>query len=58
MMYEARFFTTELSATGEVLSVSTDRIAMVDEAEAADYAGQAFEKSGDNGFIGDFRFRQ
>lgn len=56
MMYEARFFTTELSAAGEVLSVSTDRIAMVDEAEAADYAGQAFEKSGDNGFIGDFRF--
>ena len=38
------FFTTELSAAGEVLSVSTDRIAMVDEAEAADYAGQAFER--------------
>lgn len=58
IMYEARFFTAELSASGEVLSVGTERIVMVDDAEAAAYAGQAFHKNKKSGFIGDFRYRK
>ena len=56
IMYEARFFVVELSEEGEVLSVGTERIAMVNDTEAADYASQAFRRKGDRGFIGDFRY--
>jgi len=55
-MYEARFFVVELSAKGEVLSVGIERIAMVDEAQAVDYAGYAYKKRSERGFIGDFRY--
>lgn len=55
-MYEARFFAVELSAEGEILSVRTDHIAMVDEAEAMNYARYAYGKKGDRGFVGAFRY--
>lgn len=58
MMYEARFFSAKLSDTGEVLSVSTDRIAMVDDAQAADYARLVLQKNKKSGFIGDFRYQK
>lgn len=58
MLYEARFFTVQLSAEGEVLFVDTERIAMVDDDEAADYAGQVCGKRGDAGFVGAFRYRK
>ncbi len=56
IMYEARFFAAELSPEGEVILVNTEHIAMVDDTEAADYAGQAYRKKSDRGFIGDFRY--
>ena len=55
-MYEARFFEVNLSAEGETLSVRTERIAMVDEEEAAEYASAAYRKKNNRGFIGDFRY--
>lgn len=55
-MYEARFFVAGISAEGRVLFVNTERIAMVDDAQASDYAGQAYRKKGDRGFVGDFRY--
>lgn len=56
IMYEARFFVARLSAKGEVLSVNTEHIAMVDDAEATVYAGQVYWRASDRGFIGDFRY--
>lgn len=56
ILYEARFFVAELSMEGEVLWVDTERIAMVDDEEACEYARQAQRKKGDRGFIGDFRY--
>lgn len=55
-MYEARFFVAGLSDEGRVLFVNTERIAMVDDADALDYAGQAYRKKSDRGFVGDFRY--
>lgn len=56
VLYEARFFAAKLSAEGEVTWVGVERIAMVDDAEAAEYAVQAYRKKSDRGFIGDFRY--
>ncbi len=56
MMYEARFFVAKISADGEVISVDMERIAMVDETEAMDYAMTAYQKKRVGGFIGDFRY--
>lgn len=56
IMYEARFFTVNISADGEISAVSTESIVMVDDDEAADYAELAARKKSDSGFIGDFRY--
>ena len=56
IMYEARFFTAELSADGEVAFVDTEHIAMVDDTDAADYAAHAYRRKSDRGLIGDFRY--
>ncbi|MDE6219134.1 MAG: HAMP domain-containing histidine kinase, partial [Lachnospiraceae bacterium] len=56
IMYEARFFTADLSAVGEVVAVGTERIAMVNEEEAFAYAAHAYRKKSDRGFIGAFRY--
>ncbi|MDE6620051.1 MAG: HAMP domain-containing histidine kinase [Lachnospiraceae bacterium] len=56
IMYEARFFTADLSAVGDVIAVGTDRIAMVDEEEAFAYAAHVYRKKSDRGFIGEFRY--
>lgn len=56
ILYEARFFVAELSGEGEVLRVNTERIAMVDEEDAYEYAWQAQRRKGDRGFIGEFRY--
>ncbi len=57
-MYEARFFAVVLSAEGQVLRVDTQRIVMVDETEARDYAEAAYRKKGARGFIGEFRYQK
>lgn len=56
IMYEARFFVAEISAEGEIISVDTARIAMVDDEEASEYALQAWRKKTERGFVGDFRY--
>jgi Signal transduction histidine kinase len=58
MMYEARFFMVELSLEGDIMSVSTERIAMVDDVKAKDYAKQVYKRTDEAGFIGDFRYRK
>ncbi|MDE7321721.1 MAG: HAMP domain-containing histidine kinase [Lachnospiraceae bacterium] len=56
IMYEARFFTANISRDGQVISVNTQSIAMVDDDEAAYYAKQVYGKKNDSGFIEDFRY--
>lgn len=56
IMYESRFFMVTLSAEGEVTSVNTDSIAMVDADDAEDYAERVSDLKHDRGFIGDFRY--
>lgn len=56
IMYEARFFTANISTDGNIVSVNTESIAMVDAAEAVGYAGLAEGKKSDKGFINDFRY--
>ena len=56
IMYESRFFMVTLSDEGEVTSVNTDSIAMVDEDDAEDYAELVADLKHDRGFIGDFRY--
>lgn len=56
IMYEARFFTATVSGDGQMISVDTQSIAMVDDAEAQNYAKQAYGKKSDRGFINDFRY--
>ncbi|MFG6344620.1 MAG: hypothetical protein K1W35_12840, partial [Lachnospiraceae bacterium] len=56
VMYEARFFTATVSGDGQMISVDTQSIAMVDDAEAQNYAKRAYGKKSDRGFINDFRY--
>lgn len=56
IMYEARFFTADISGDGQIISVNTQSIAMVDDTEAGNYAKQVYSKKNDRGFINDFRY--
>ncbi len=56
IMYEARFFTANISESGKLMSVNTESIAMVDDDDAEDYVELAQKKSNDKGFIDDFRY--
>lgn len=56
MMYEARFFTADISSEGQVMGVNTQDIAMVDDAQAQSYAEAAYGRGGARGFVGDFRY--
>ena len=56
IMYESRFFTVILDDDGQVASVNTDSIAMVDDDDAQEYAELVSDKKRDRGFIGDFRY--
>lgn len=53
---ESRFFIVSVDESGSVLKTYTDRISAVDSDEAAEYAEKALASSGENGFVGDFRF--
>ena len=53
---ESRFFIVSVDERGSVLKTYTDRISAVDSDEAAEYAEKALASSGENGFVGDFRF--
>lgn len=56
MMYEARFFTADISADGQVIGVNTKSIAMIDDTQAGDYARTAYSRKSGRGFIGAFRY--
>ncbi len=55
-MYEARFFTANFSSNGEILTVNTDNIAMVDYETATIYAQSVYSKNKTRGFTNDFRY--
>jgi signal transduction histidine kinase len=55
-MYEARFFTADISTDGTVTGVNTENIAMVDDEAATKYAAIVYGKNKDKGFADDFRF--
>ena len=56
IMYESRFFMVTISDDGQVVSVNTDSIAMVDTDDAEDHAELVSDLKHDRGFIGDFRY--
>lgn len=55
-IYAARFFTADISADGQVMSVNTQKIAMIDDTQARDYAQTVYSRKNGRGFIGDFRY--
>jgi nitrogen-specific signal transduction histidine kinase len=56
IMYEARFFTVIIGTDGEIYSVNTDNIAMVDQDTAKAYGESIYSKNKTKGFAGDFRY--
>lgn len=54
--YESRFFSVLLTQSGEILSAETNRIAVIDEQEAAVYGAEAFHTQRTKGFIDEYRF--
>lgn len=54
--FESRFFSVLVSPAGEIIHADTSRIYAVDDSTAAQYAQAASEKSGDRGFVGNFRY--
>lgn len=56
IMKESRFFTVTVSDDGQVTSVNTDSITMVNDDDAEDYAELVSTLKYDRGFIGDFRY--
>lgn len=56
MMYEARFFSVNVSEYGGIISVNTESIAMIDDEEAERYAELVQSRNRNKGFINDFRY--
>lgn len=56
IMYESRFFMVTISIDGQIKSVNTDSITMVDADDAEEYAQMAADIRHDRGFIGEFRY--
>jgi len=56
IMYESRFFTVNMSFDGQIKAINTERIVMVDDDAAREYAMASFHKKSVKGFIGDFRY--
>lgn len=56
IMYEARFFTANISKNGNIMYINTESIAMIDDDDAEEYVELAQMKSSDKGFIDDFRY--
>lgn len=54
--YMMRFFIVRYDEDGNVLSVSTDFVASIDEADALEYAGQALKRKSDHGFLKEYRY--
>ena len=58
IIYESRFFTADIAGDGQVTGVNTKSIAMIDDAQAKEYAQTAYNRKSGSGFIGDFRYRK
>ena len=56
IMNESRYFIVTISDEGQVTSVNTDSITMVDSDDAEVYAKLVSDLQDDRGFIGDFRY--
>lgn len=54
--YESRYFSVFLSATGNVISVNTGKIAAVDTTTAIDYAQSVVTGGNEQGFVEDYRY--
>ena len=54
--FMTRFFIVSLDADGNVLSVSTDQIASIDDEDAVLYARQAFARTAERGYMKAYRF--
>lgn len=54
--YESRYFSVLLSATGEVISVDTGKIAAVNTLSAMEYAQNVWDSKNTHGFIDDYRY--
>lgn len=54
--FESRFFSVSINQNGEITATDTSRIYAVDNEIAAQYAESAMKKSGNSGFVGDFRY--
>ncbi len=54
--YESRYFTVTMSAEGEIIKINTERIATVDQDDAADIAEDVWERKSTTGFEDNFRY--
>ncbi len=54
--YESRYFTVTMSAEGEIIKTNTERIATVDQDDAADIAEDVWERKSSTGFEDNFRY--
>lgn len=54
--YESRYFSVYLNSGGEIISVSTEKIAAVDTATAIEYAQKIWKSGGNKGFVGNYRY--
>lgn len=54
--YESRYFSVQLSAEGEILSVDTGKIAAINAADAAEIAQSVWQDGRERGFVGSYRF--
>ncbi len=54
--FETRYFTVVIGDTGEIKSVNTDRIAAVDQTQAADYALSLYRENKTSGFYDNYRY--
>ncbi len=54
--FETRYFTVIIDDSGVAQAVNTDKIASVDQTQAADYAVTLYKKNKTSGFYGNYRY--
>ena len=55
--FTTRFFTVRFNFSGKIIDTDIRSIASVTKEEAADYAGQAWDRQKERGWIGDYRYK-
>lgn len=56
MQFETRYFTVELTSSGDTVRTDTGKIAAIDNNEAVEYAKKALSYGKEKGFINSFRY--